>query len=134
MQVQLWNSCTTTRFDTKILGFFWHCFFFQKHFLSHFSFHCPLFAMFPACLKLVMQRKRIQQGKFVMRIISVTDRKKICLDSTNFKKFFNTPNLTTFSQLLYKIGNHLIVILIWIQQTVWKQQTAHQLLWDCANF
>ena len=43
-------------------------------FLSHFSFHCPLFVMFAAYLKLVMQRKRIQQSKFVMRIISVADR------------------------------------------------------------
>ena len=50
------------------------CFlFFCNHFLSHSCFHCPLFVMFPAYLKLVMQRKRIQQGKpGGMQVISVT--------------------------------------------------------------
>ena len=47
--------------------------FFCNHFLSHSCFHCPLFVMFPAYLKLVMQRKSIQQGKpGGMQVISVT--------------------------------------------------------------
>ena len=40
-----------------IVFFLLQSFFF---FLSHFCFHCLLFVMFPAYLKLVMQRKRIQ--------------------------------------------------------------------------
>ena len=48
-------------------------YFFCNHFLSHSCFHCPLFVMFPAYLKLVMQRKRIQQGKpGGMQVISLT--------------------------------------------------------------
>ena len=48
-------------------------FVFYNHFLSHSCFHCPLFVMFHAYLKLVLQRKRIQQGKpGGMQVISVT--------------------------------------------------------------
>ena len=34
--------------------------FYNHFFLSHFCFHCLLFVMFPAYLKIVMQRKRMQ--------------------------------------------------------------------------
>lgn len=111
-QVQICNSCLATKFNTTLLYFFRCRFFIYDHYFESFLSSPCSFCSFHCLFEISNAEIRMQQGNSVMQIISVASQVKICPKPKHFNSFLLTPTITTYSQLLYKVCNHFLVLFL----------------------